>query len=589
MSSSGQAGSLRRWPATATLWAALTAMLALSGCVGMPNSGPVVEAGSAGEAGTPVSCCYVPNPPQPGESRAEIVQHFLEAMTATPIQTNVARQFLTDLAQSTWDPEQATIVYDDTGRAVNSTRTAVTVTMADAYRLDSRGVYVGSVPDSQESLRFDLELQSGQWRIAELPDALIVPKAWTDDHYRTVNVYYGDPTGQILVPEPVSVPRGEQFATALMRSLFSGPGPDLNGVSRSFLPEGLSLGLSVPIDAAGVADVALEGDASQLTPQQAELAALQIAWTLRQDPTITSIRLTAGGQALPGLPRDIRPDEGAEFDPSDFTSSTAMFALRDGRVVGGTPDAMEPVEGLVGESSYGFTDIALSPDSRQLAGLSAQRTAVLVAATYEPEAKVQEVLSKATELLPPAWDFADRLWLTDRTKTGAEVQVITSGQALSVQVPGVTGKDVRSFLVSRDGSRLVAVVRRERRDVVVVSRIRYNDRGVVRAATPATRLASRLDDNARFVALAWQSPTSVAVLSPQRDLAQVRTLFVDGSPGLLSTASPTLSGDFQWLVGAPEAGTALVASTPVAYVDLSATSRVPVEADFDPSTLTYTG
>ncbi len=564
-------------------------VLALTGCVRLPNSGPVVEAGNAGEAGIPVACCYVPNPPQPGESRTEIIQHFLEAMTATPIQTNVARQFLTDAAQPTWDPEQATIVYGDTSRAVNRTRTAVSVTMTDAYRLDSRGVYEGPVPAADSTLRFELEMQNGQWRIAELPDALVVPKAWTDDHYRTVDVYYGDPTGQILVPEPVAVPRGEQFATALMRSLLSGPGPALDGVSHNALPEGLTLGLSVPVDAAGVADVALEGDASQMTTQQAELAAAQIAWTLRQDPTIRSIRLTAGGQALPGLPRDIRPDEGAELDPSDFTSSTAMFALRDGRVVGGPPDAMEPVDGLVGERAYGFTDIALSPDSRQVAGLTAKRTAVLVAATYDAQAKVQEVLSEATNLLTPAWDFADRLWLVDRTRTGAQVQVLTSGQALSLQVPGVTGKDVRSFLVSRDGSRLVAVVRQKRRDVVLVSRLRYNDRGVVRAATPASQLAGPVDNGARFAGLAWQSPTTVAVLISERDLAQVRTLSVDGSPGLLSTASPTLSGDFQWLAGAPEEGAPLVASTPQAYVDLSATSRVPVEANFAPSTLTYTG
>ena len=35
-----------------------------------------------------------PTPPQRGESATEIVTHFLDAMTANPIQTSVATQFL---------------------------------------------------------------------------------------------------------------------------------------------------------------------------------------------------------------------------------------------------------------------------------------------------------------------------------------------------------------------------------------------------------------------------------------------------------------------------------------------------------------
>ena len=173
-----------------------------------------------------------------------------------------------------------------------------------------------------------------------MPNALIVPRTWTDDHFEQVNVYYLDPTGSILVPEPVLVPRGEQFATALTQSLLSGPGPDLDQVSKNSFPSQLTVVLSVTVDEQGLADVALQGDASGMSPQESELAAVQLAWTLRQDPSIRSIRLTADGESLPGLSREIRVDKGAEYDPADFSSSTVdVRAARGprGRRRGGRP------------------------------------------------------------------------------------------------------------------------------------------------------------------------------------------------------------------------------------------------------------
>ena len=101
-----------------------------------------------------------------------------------------------------------------------------------------------------------------------------------------------------------------------------------------------------------------------------------------------------------------------------------------------------------------------------------------------------------------------------------------------VDVPGVTGERVRRFLVSRDGSRFLAVLRRPRGDVVVVSRVQLRRRG--RGPLPHARPSS-CRGPPRSVRGSSTSPgrrpTSVAVLYPIRDLVQVRTLAVDGSPG----------------------------------------------------------
>ena len=571
-------------------WTVLVATF-LTGCLSLPESGPVHDAAIDGSAADENACCYRPNGPRAGESPTDIVQHFLEAMTATPVQNRVARQFLTASAGEAWDPDQRTYVYDEASRprAQSSVPGRVQVVLADAYTYDSRGVFAGALPGDERTLQFRMEFEDGEWRIDSVPNALIVPRTWTDDHFEQVNVYYVDPTGSILVPEPVLVPRGEQFATALTQSLLSGPGPDQDLVSKNFFPPQLAVELSVTVDDEGQADVALQGDASGMSPQESDLAAVQLAWTLRQDATIRSIRLTADGESLPGLSREIRVDKGAEYDPADFSSSTSMFALRDGRVVGGAADAMVPVDGLVGQRDYGMTAIGLSLDSTQVAGVSGKGTSILVGPTYDVDGSVVETVGGATDLLPPAWDFADRMWLVDRTARGARVSVVGEEGAREVDVPGVTGERVRRFLVSRDGSRFVAVLRRPRGDVLVVSRVQHDDAGAVLALTPAERLPWPTQERPRILDIAWQTTTSVAVLYPIRDLVQIRSIAVDGSPGTLSVASPTLAGDYRWLAGNPEPGVDLFAVTPQSFTDLSETARNTVSSDVDLSTFTYTG
>ena len=87
----------------------------VAGCVQMPSEGPVeVPEVSAATDDLP-GFAFDPRPPQPGESAADVVTGFLEAMRATPVRTNVARQFLSSAAADDWQPEQQIITYSEIG------------------------------------------------------------------------------------------------------------------------------------------------------------------------------------------------------------------------------------------------------------------------------------------------------------------------------------------------------------------------------------------------------------------------------------------------------------------------------------------
>lgn len=565
--------------------------LALSGCVQLPVSGPVTESAPRRAASEGTGAFYVPVPPQPGESPTEIATRFLDAMRANPLQTSVARQFLSRGAREEWKPESATITYSDTSRAVGTTE--VRIRLSEAHHLDERGAWTGPLPLVETTLRLPMVQEGGEWRIDEVPDALIVPESWFETHFRQVSLYFFDPTGQVLVPEPVFVPRGEQLATTLTRGLLLGPGDRLRGVSRTFFPADAMLELSVPVTASGAAEIALQGELAQLSPQATALMLAQLSWTLRQEPTIRSIRLSIGGEPVspPGSATEFRVGGGEEFDPAVVGASSRLFGLRGGRVVEATPGADERLGGPLGRRGAGLRDLAVNLESSAVAGVRRNGRSVVLAPT-DGEGGPEREVALGRDFLKPSWDFADRLWLVDRTPAGARVSLVVGSELRRVRVPGVTGRDVSRFLVSRDGSRLVAVVAGVSGDRVVVSRIRRDDLGRVRGATRALPIARDGTDPLEIRDIGWLTPSSLLVLDRVTDdLAEITTVPVDGSHGSVAseTASDLVREQGVRLVTSPAETDGPYLVTDDAVVDLSATERVLVAVDPRVAALTFPG
>lgn len=569
---------------------ALAACLALlaPACVRMPDEGPVAEVQpEARPSGTP-GIYYDPQPPQPGESPTEIVLNFLDAMKATPTRTGVARQFLTAEAQKRWTPEGGIITYGALGDPVGEVEVGLPLAGIETY--DARGAWRGS--ESTDVVRFRLSSEDGEWRIDGLPDAMIVPATWFDDWYRRVSLYFFDPTGQILVPEPVFVPDGDQIASWLVRGLLNPPsaGPQ---VSRSYFPPGLR-SPAVPISADGVAEMPLTGDPGEVDDETATRIQTQLVWTLRQEPRIRAVRITVDEEdLLPGGEIRVAQDVGASFDPVGAESSDALYGLLDGRLVRGSLGAMQPTNGPMGTQRLGVRSIGLTLGGDRVAAVSGDGTAVLVAPVDDEQGSAVEVLSGATNLLPPAWDFADRMWLLDRTPDGARVSMMRGNRPpRAVRVPGVTGRDIRHLLVSRDGSRLVVVVRTPDGDRVLASRVRHDDRGRLLRVSRAVELAFVPKAQVPTIRdIAWRTPSAISVLTDlSDDLSLVESISVDGAPGDPGILGPTrVAGGAAVLVSSPVPDSEVLAIKGVAASDLSAPEVTLPTLPRELSALTYVG
>ncbi|WP_416956513.1 GerMN domain-containing protein [Nocardioides sp. T5] len=535
-----------------TASAVLVASL-LAGCVQMPTSGPVEESEGTGVTEDVPGISFDPRPPQTGQATSEIVDGFFEAMTATPVSARVARQFLSREAAEAWVPEQQIITYSELGDVTAGTSVRVPLTDVNLY--DARGAWQRTRAGATMSI--GLVKEDGEWRIDEVPDALIVPESWFDDWYERASLYYFDPTTEVLVPEPVFVPRGEQFASSLVRGLLTTTSADLQDVARSYFPPGTTHGLSVPI-VSGVAEVSLSGDPDAVDELTTERMLAQLVWTLRQEPRIGAVQLSIGGRTIvgPSGSPQVSLQLGSAYDPNGVPASTDLYALDRGRVVAGQLGELAPTLGPLGQedSAVDLRSIGVNLAGARVAGVTAAGTELVLAPTEAATGEVATVVVGAVDLAAPHWDYRDRIWVLDRNGGRARVIQVVDGEAGEVEVPGLTGRRLSELIVSRDGSRLVAVLRRGSTDQVVAVRIRHDAAGAVIGFTRPQPLSLPAEDTARIRDVAWRSPTTVSVLRDiiTDDLAQVRTVSVDGAPGEISTGGATsLRGRIRALVSTP--------------------------------------
>jgi hypothetical protein len=156
------------------------------------------------------------------------------------------------------------------------------------------------------------------------------------------------------------------------------------------------------------------------------------------------------------------------------------------------------------------------------------------------------------------------MWLVDRTRSGARLSVVRAGEAAPVTAPGLTGREVVRFVLSRDGTRIVAQVREGGQDRLVVSRVERDAKGRVRSVLPARPLPLEGADANSIRDLAWRTPGSLAVLSrPSDGTSQVLIVKIDGSstPEDLSTDAELFRDQAVRLVTSPSIGSPLYIRT----------------------------
>lgn len=475
--------------------------LVLAGCAVIPTSGPVERVED--ESGLGESTVrYMPAGPAADATETQIINGFLDAMLAYPVTHRVAAEYLTAEAAQRWRPGEATTVYAD-AEVFSVSVGSGWVDLEVASRLDAQG----RLRDGEGGQRIDLELVrvDGQWRIATPPRGVLVSRDWFEDYVRAFDLYFLDEGGNHLVPVPVHEVVGDQLATSLMASLAIGPrkgSPRL----RTAVPPEADLRASVPV-VEGVAQVDFATRVGELSVRRQRQLSAQVAWTLRQVPVVTDIRITGEGTVIAPSGDAVQDASGwASFGPDK--SRRWIFVTAGGKVHRVGLGSRAPLAGAWGEDDEDAAMVTASED--RSAAVWRDRARVATATGRDP------VQISGDGFLRPVIDLEQVTWLVDRPGDRTRVRVHDGDSIVLVPAPGLDG--LSSFSVSPDGARYVATARGR----LLVGGIERRDGRVVALGLPSELPAP---DGARQAV--WVDGSRVAHLGPVG--AQLRSVRIDGT------------------------------------------------------------
>ncbi len=223
----------------AALLALLLAVL-LGGCAGVPSTSAPQAIGTV-ERPAPSN---LPKP-TPGMDPDVLLREFLKA-TADPANRHLAaRQFLTQSASNLWDDAGSALLIDHVVFVETRGAERVSATMrADILgSLSDVGVFEtaeGVLPDPGP---IELVKTPGGWRIDKLPNGVFLDWQQFQATYKRNTLYFADPTGKTVVPDPryVAVSYHDQLATELISKLLAGPRPEMAHTVRNLLAPPLRL------------------------------------------------------------------------------------------------------------------------------------------------------------------------------------------------------------------------------------------------------------------------------------------------------------------------------------------------------------
>jgi Lipoprotein LpqB beta-propeller domain/Sporulation and spore germination len=407
------------------------AMLALviagsmAGCVSMASGGPVlsytVTQGPGGQS-QHYQQIYA-QPPGNGWTPEAIVTGFLTASASFANHQQVAREYMTPQASRAWNPNWSATVFSKGPSATaavyagTGTRKTAEVEVTGTVQANLSGSGSYAVPSASAAggppgipPTFDLVKVHGQWRISKAPTTLLLTSDLFKVDYQLRNLYFFDPTGRYLVPDPIYVPlqaTPADLMNGLVHDLISPPRDWLQDATRSAFPVGTTRIGDVALDG-GTAAVNLGGAIAKASADVMQQVSSQLLWTLsgsgQGGPAVQSVELYLNGK--PWIPR------GSQENPVQRQSvyqppigASRMFYYLDGAGNLLRRDGTAGKPAKVAHVGTGYTQIAVSPHSHYLAALRG-------GALYIGPVGGKVVKRDGGGYTTISWDPNDNLWAT---------------------------------------------------------------------------------------------------------------------------------------------------------------------------------
>jgi hypothetical protein len=505
----------------------------------MPNSGSPGTVGATPQDTTQDSDFIgaIPAGPQKGWSPTDIVQGFLNASISYPVYQDIAKEYLASTpGKQPWAPTWSVKVVDhvsvppEADYSQGGRIATVDVTGLVQASFDGTGQYVGAQKGGSGSQpggsgaqladqKFTLAKVNGEWRITNAPEFSFRMLTQPDfaKVYRAQDLYFFDPTDQVLVPDAVFVPAGtspNSLVGNLVNALLNPPQPQWLLAPGSQTPPAVTAFpphtklYNVTVDGS-TATVDLRGAAVSTTPAQRQLMATQLVWTLtgqapsppnvQSPPNIQAVQMEINGKpwtpTTAACPATGGPGQSPAQklfmyrckNPYPAATSAAFYYAASGQavtrcapqsqVMAGNVSLVQPVFDKTGAASLKqacqgsvqastqatpppqthqgppLTMVAVSPDGKYLAGYSPDGKSLTVWASGQAKPTSTTSLSGVTSI---GWDRRDYLWVAQGNAT--TVVAPATGDSKPAPIENNFSGKILGLGIAPDGVRVAAIV-----------------------------------------------------------------------------------------------------------------------------------
>jgi hypothetical protein len=478
--------------AAASAVAAVLAAVLASGCAAIPSSGTPQSAAipqSAG-GGIPQGFGLDLQPPQPGWTTTQVVNDFLFASSDAADNYRLARQYLTPKESKSWHPERGVTILSGRPHVIQTGHLLTGGPGGEAQveasgqvlaTLTSSGQYI-QAPGGANAVQETFTLQpqaNGAYKISSLPQASGGTPAGlllTSDLFRLVYTpenlyYYGQRNGNLL-PDPIFVPaQGTSPVSTVINDLSHDP---VGGAALTDFPAGAHLaGLQVFPGPSGsrtaIVNIAVPHAAGDAPIGK---MAIQLVCTLTSPefspPLFHAVRIKINGRPWDARGPALTFRMYQKYIPHWRSGMNVYYLTANGAVRTVLPGSYHGTA-LRGASAGqpSLTQVAVSPNNRQVAGIGGPSGDTVYTGTLIPSAKRgvppsagplhAQVKGSFTAL---SYDGSGDLWIAGRyAGEPPGIWVLPDGKGSPVSVgPPSFRATVTGLRVARDGVRVAMII-----------------------------------------------------------------------------------------------------------------------------------
>jgi hypothetical protein len=503
----------------------VSTLLALTACVGIPDSGPVNAGLSLSEDSSGSNIAFNPEGPERGATQQGILKGFIASFTSATGGYAIAKQFLSGSFAPKWDPRQSVQVRTGAPQITAIDPTNLSYSFDSLATVDSTGAY--SQNSQSFTLPFTFVREAGQWRISAAPDGIVLADQTFERIFRQYPVYFLAPDNQYLVPDVRWFASGTA-ATRIVSALLVGPPDWLKGAAFSRFPDGtkLSDAGSVVTLAEGIADVDLSKEALSASTKDRQYMYLQLTESLRSVSSISQVSLS-----IQGTPVQI-DDLGANGPQVDMTVDGQALVLRNKEFGFYANNRVADITGISSKVvALNPRDATISSDQQEVAVLGTGGVS-LVRKSGAPS-----LLDNRPDLIAPSLDEDGYVWTVPSSSPNAIIVWDSNGAPHPVSPKLQDGSQMVSLEVSREGARLLMLLSTPTGPRLMVAAILRNEKLEPTGIGPAIIDVSL--GNGVAVDATWVDQWTVGTLLTADGQSRVELYAIGGQKTSLASLIPS--------------------------------------------------